>query len=118
MATMEMFRKDDNARAFEADQVIFNEGDAGDVVYVLVEGEIDLSVRGMVVETLTVDSMFGEMALLGKEPRVVTAIAKTNCSIAAIDEKRFLFLVQPTPYFALQLMRTMAERLRNIDQRL
>lgn len=118
MATMEMFRRDDNARAFEAGQTIFKEGDAGDVMYVLVEGEIDLSVRGIVVETLAVGSMFGEMALLGKEPRTATAIAKTNGTITPIDEKRFLFLVQQTPYFALQLMRTMAERLRNMDQRL
>jgi CRP-like cAMP-binding protein len=39
-------------------------------------------------------------------------VATTRCEFVAIDEKRFQYLVQQTPYFATQVMRVMAERLR------
>ena len=45
-------------------------------------------------------------------PRSATAITRTDAELVPIDEKRFLFLVQQTPFFALQVMRVMAERLR------
>ena len=49
--------------------------------------------------------------------RVATATAQTACRVAEIPEKRFLFLVQQTPYFSLQIMRVMAERLRRMNER-
>ena len=43
-------------------------------------------------------------------------LATTDCEFVAVDEKRFQFLVQQTPYFATQVMRVMAERLRAVNQ--
>ena len=43
-------------------------------------------------------------------------IAVTDCEFVAVDEKRFQFLVQQTPFFATQVMRMMAERLRKTNQ--
>ena len=56
--------------------------------------------------------MFGEMALIDREPRSATAIAETDCELVVIDKRRFWFLVQETPYFAEIVMRVMADRLR------
>jgi CRP-like cAMP-binding protein len=53
----------------------------------------------------------GEMALLGDHRRTATAIAATDLRLAAINERRFLFLVQQTPYFALHIMRVLAARI-------
>ena len=50
-------------------------------------------------------------------PRTATAIAKTACKLAVIPEKRFLFMVQTTPHFALQIMKVMADRLRKMNER-
>ena len=47
--------------------------------------------------------------------RVRTDVPVTACKLIAIPEKRFLFLVQQTPYFSLQIMRVMAERLRKMN---
>lgn len=58
------------------------------------------------------------MALIDRNTRSATAVAKTACKLVPIDEKRFKFLVQQTPNFALQLMRIIAERLRRMDERL
>jgi CRP-like cAMP-binding protein len=118
MSGMELFRREENAIQFQEGTTIFSEGDTGDHMYVVVEGEVELFVRGTKVERLEPGGIFGEMALLGHEPRSATAVAGPGCKIAPIDEKRFLFLVQQTPYFAIQLMRVLADRLRRMDLRL
>jgi CRP-like cAMP-binding protein len=46
------------------------------------------------------------------KPRSALAIARIDCRLVPIDEKRFTFLVQQTPYFSIQVMRVIAERLR------
>jgi len=41
-------------------------------------------------------------------------VAKTDCRLVPINEKRFLILVHQTPIFALLVMKTLAERLRRM----
>ncbi len=55
------------------------------------------------------------MALVDKASRIATAVAKTPVKLAVISEKRFLFLVEQTPYFALQVMKVMSDRLRRMN---
>ena len=85
---------------YQKGEVIFSEGDKGD--------ERD----GKIVETLSPGGIFGEMALIDGSPRAATARAKTACEVAPITEKSFLFLVHETPFFAIAVMRALAERLR------
>ena len=89
---------------FKAGEVVFAEGDEGDKMYVIRSGHV--------VETLAPGGIFGEMALIDGSPRAATARAKTACDVAPITEKSFLFLVHETPFFAIAVMRTLAERLR------
>ena len=117
MVTIDLFHNSDDTLDFAAGKTIFSEGDVGDLMYVVTDGEVDLLVKGKLVEQLAAGGVLGEMALIGKGARSATAIAKTACKLAPIDEKRFKFLVQQTPNFALQLMRIIAERLRRMDER-
>lgn len=103
--------------AFSAGQAIFREGDHGDAMYVVKEGEVSIVVHDKVIETVGPGEVVGEMALIDKRPRSATAMAKTDCRVVRIDEQRFTFLVQQTPYFALEVMRAMASRLRRMDAR-
>ena len=59
-----------------------------------------------------VDQFFGEMALIDLEARSATAVAKTDCSLVPINEKRFLYMVEETPFFAITVMRVLSRRLR------
>jgi CRP-like cAMP-binding protein len=52
------------------------------------------------------------MAVIDREPRSASAVARSACGLVAIDKRRFWFLVQETPYFAEIVMRVMADRLR------
>jgi CRP-like cAMP-binding protein len=100
---------------FAAGDVVFAEGDKGDVMYVVRSGEVDIVKNNKVMETLGPGGVFGEMALIDGSPRVATVRAKTDCVLAPINEKSFLFLVHETPYFAIAVMRTLANRLRRMD---
>lgn len=100
---------------FTAGSIIFSEGDRGEAMFIVKEGEVELRVHGKVVETVVKDNFFGEMALLDGESRTATAIARTDCKLVPIDKRRFMFMVQETPFFALLVMKTLSSRLRNID---
>jgi len=93
-------------------EVVVAEGDKGEHMYVVRSGEIEIERNGQVIETLSGGGIFGEMALIDGSPRSATARAKTDAEVAPINEKSFLFLVHETPFFAIAVMRTLAERLR------
>jgi CRP/FNR family cyclic AMP-dependent transcriptional regulator len=121
MSAQKMLRVPHNWReavSYTAGQTIFDEGQAGDQMYVVLEGEVDLFIRGRAVETLGEGGVLGEMALLEAAPRTASAVARTNCKLVPVTQKRFNLLVQHTPDFALQIMRVMAGRLRAMDARL
>jgi CRP/FNR family cyclic AMP-dependent transcriptional regulator len=99
-------------QSFAPGAAIFTEGDKGDKMFVIRSGEVTIELGGKVIETLSAGAIFGEMALIDGSPRSATARAKTACEVAPINEKSFLFLVHETPFFAIAVMRTLAERLR------
>jgi len=99
-------------RDFKAGDVIFREGDPAGELFIIQSGEIEIRLGNRVLETLPQYSIFGEMALIDSAPRSATAVAATDAKLVPISEKQFLFLVSNTPYFALNVMRIMARRLR------
>ena len=73
---------------------------------------------GRSLGTLSAGAIVGEMALIDKNaPRSATIIAKTDCRLAPIDEKRFEWMVAQTPSFALHVMRVLVDRLRRTTER-
>ena len=109
---MPLFRNVKNTVTFHAGDTIFNEGDAGDVAYVVLEGELEIMLHAAHLDTAFPGSIVGEMALIDNAPRSGTVIAKTDVRLAAIAQKEFTFMIQETPYFALHVMHIMANRLR------
>jgi CRP-like cAMP-binding protein len=92
--------------------VIFREGEQAEELFVIKSGYVRIQIGYREIADLTTDSIFGEMALIDSEPRSATAVAITDVELVPISEKQFLFLVSQTPYFALKVMRTLAQRLR------
>src|SRR5215831_10345354 len=99
-------------RDLKAGEVIFREGDPAHELFIIQSGEIEIRLGNRVLETLPQYSIFGEMALIDSSPRSATAVAVTDTKLVSVSEKQFLFLVSNTPYFALNVMRIMARRLR------
>jgi CRP/FNR family transcriptional regulator, cyclic AMP receptor protein len=101
-----------DALPFKAGSVIFREGDEARELFVIKSGQVRIQIGNKTVTELGADSIFGEMALIDNEPRSATAIAVTDAELVPVSEKQFLFLVSQTPYFALKVMRVLAQRLR------
>ncbi|MEZ4862418.1 MAG: cyclic nucleotide-binding domain-containing protein [Caldilineaceae bacterium] len=116
MELLNLFRQTEDKKTFAAGETIFSAGDVGAMMYVVLEGEVEVSLHGAPIETIEPGAIFGELSLVDQSLRSATAIAKTDCVLAPINERRFLFLVQETPYFALHVMSIMAERLRRRTQ--
>ncbi len=87
-------------------------------MYAVLDGKVDIVIHDQVVETVEAGGVFGEMALIEEKARNATALVKADVKLVSIDRRRFLFLVQQNPFFAIQLMTVMAERLRRMDERL
>jgi CRP/FNR family transcriptional regulator, cyclic AMP receptor protein len=114
---LDLFATESNPRVYEAGDTIFSAYDMGSEMYVVLDGEVELAIGSNVIETLGPGEPFGEMALIDQAPRVATAIAKSRCTLAVIPERRFLFMLQTAPEFALQIMKVMADRLRKMNAR-
>jgi CRP-like cAMP-binding protein len=118
MPTTHLFEHATDARGVSAGTVIFDVGDARDYMYAVVAGQVEIYVNGHLVETVGPGGIFGEMALIDKEARTGRAVAKTDAKVVAVDERRFLFLVQQTPNFAIHLLRVLSDRLRRMDRKM
>lgn len=99
-----------------AGDVIFAEGDAGKCMYILRSGEVEIRRGETVVERVGPGGIFGEMSLIDGSPRSAEARAATDCELLEIDEKTFVYLVHEAPYFALDVMRTLAARIRSMNE--
>jgi CRP/FNR family cyclic AMP-dependent transcriptional regulator len=99
-------------RDYKAGETIFREGDSGTEFYVVQQGRVRILSGNRLLETLGGNEIFGEMALIDSGPRSATVVADTDVTVAPITEKQYLFLVRHTPYFALKVMRVLANRLR------
>ena len=115
MNPAELFRQDSNTLQLAPGDFLFREGDKGDNMYVLLEGEVDIFLGDFVLETATPGSLLGEMALIDDSPRAANAVAKTSAKLAKIDKRRFLFLIQQTPNFATHVMKELADRIRHMN---
>ena len=113
--TIDLFKNDKNFIIIPAGEEIFLQGGVADRMYVILEGEVEVSIDGKLIDRTRAGGIVGEMALISSSPRSATAIAKTECKVVEVDEKRFTFLVQQTPYFAISVMKIMIERIRKLD---
>ena len=111
----ELFRFETGLVAVLAGKPLFTAGEPGDRMYVLMEGDAVVMVGDTVVERALPGALLGELALIEQAVRSATVTATTDCQFLPIDARRFQFLVQQTPNFALHVMRTMADRLRRVD---
>jgi CRP-like cAMP-binding protein len=111
-----LFSRETNVVSLRPDETLFQKGDPAGHLYVVLSGELRIGDGNSIYETLSAGGIVGEMALIDHAPRSATVTASTECTLVQIDEKRFLFLVQQTPMFALNLMRLMSRRLRRMNE--
>jgi len=113
-----LFDNETDVLVLKPGQELFRKGEAASHLYIVKSGELQIVDAGQVFETVPAGGIVGEMALISDDDRSATARAVGECVVVPIDRKRFLFLVQQTPFFALKVMRVMCRRLKAMNQRI
>jgi CRP/FNR family cyclic AMP-dependent transcriptional regulator len=110
---LDIFRHEPEVVSLQPGEFLFRPGDAsGAHMFAIIEGEIEISRNGEVIARLGPGELVGEMALFDPGPRVVDAKALTPVRAAVVAQKRFMFLVQQHPVFAIDMLRMVATRIR------
>ncbi|CAN5732422.1 hypothetical protein BH11MYX2_BH11MYX2_10960 [soil metagenome] len=95
----------------DPDEVLFNEGDAGECLYVVSEGEVVVESGGNELARLGPGSFFGEVALITDQPRSATVRAVTRVEALAIDRDVVRDAAAEEPDIVNTLLRFVRERL-------
>jgi CRP/FNR family transcriptional regulator, cyclic AMP receptor protein len=114
---LNQFRHETKIVKLAPGQALFREGEPAACMYVVRSGTVRVSTGTTVLEEFGPGSILGEMALIEDSPRSATVTAVSDCEIAVVDRHRFLFLVQQTPSFALNVMKVLSHRLREMNRR-
>jgi len=89
-----------------------------DKMYLLLEGQVNLTAKGQLLGGVKVGEIFGEMAAMTASPRSATAVAKSQCRVISLDDKAFNNGLQNKPEFALMMMAVLIQRLRGMIAKL
>ena len=116
MKIQNIFESETRPGSFPAGSIIFQEGQPGDEMYIVKQGEVELRVHGRIVEVVGPGGFFGEMAVIEGGQRSATALAKSDCVLMPVNLKRFEFMVHEIPSFAVEVMRGLARRLRSFNE--
>ena len=112
-----LFGDDTQTVSLNAGEALFQKGDPATTAFIVKSGALQILDGNHVFETLGEGGILGEMALVDHGVRSATVKAIAPAQLIPIDEKRFLFMVQQTPFFAIRVMRVMGARLRAMNER-
>jgi CRP/FNR family cyclic AMP-dependent transcriptional regulator len=108
--------------AFPAAHVLFREGDMGDAAYIIMEGAADVTVTSpagpVLVATLGRNAFVGEIAILCDVPRTATVTANERLVCLRISKELFLRLINEFPQMAVSVVRELARRLEQTNNKL
>ncbi|MFY7696373.1 MAG: Crp/Fnr family transcriptional regulator [Cyanobium sp.] len=99
-----------------AGSTVFKAGESGDCMFGLLEGTVDLTWNGESGhESIEAGDVFGAGALVTPEHRRFgNAVAQTDCKLLVMNKEKFLFAVQESPMFAIELLGSIDQRLRDL----
>jgi CRP/FNR family transcriptional regulator, cyclic AMP receptor protein len=118
MNPADLFAHQNDATTLAPGETLFKKGDAGDAMFVVLDGALDIQVGDKVVETARRGALIGEMALIDQAPRNATVTAREPSRLAKVDQRRFHFLIQQNPFFATHVMKELVDRIRVMNKML
>jgi CRP-like cAMP-binding protein len=100
--------------AYPAGSVVFNKGDPGTCMYVVQSGVIEMVIGDTVIEVCGANEAIGFMSMIDGAPRSSTARVREAVELSIIDQRKFRFMVDEVPNFAVYVMGAMARRIRGM----
>lgn len=95
--------------------VLCEEGKVGGEFFIVADGKATATLRGDLLATFGPGSFFGEMSLLDHGPRAATVTAESEMTLLVLDPRAFDSLIKDTPSVAYKVLRTLAERIRDLE---
>lgn len=111
-----LFGKETETRHLDPSALLFAKGDEAREMYIVKSGELQIFDGNFVLETLHPGDVVGEMALVDQSPRSASVKALTPAEVIPINEKRFLWMVEQTPFFAVRMLKVLTARLRKANE--
>jgi len=109
-------------REYANGEVIVRQGEAGDCMFVIQQGEVEAFAEAdgteLRLRVMGPNEFFGEMALFEKEIRTATIRAVGPARVLTVDKKNFLGGIHEDPSLAVRLVKTMSHRIRDLTDRL
>jgi CRP-like cAMP-binding protein len=104
---------------YQDGQVIVRQGEVGDCMYVIQEGQVEVVADEDGTEVrlavLGERDFFGEMAIFGREVRMATVRALGPVRVLTVDKKTFLRRIHKDPSLAYHIVQTLSQRIRELD---
>lgn len=116
MDFLKLFEHWQNIESFDAGDVIFSEEDRADALFVILSGQVELTLRGYSLGTQGMGSIIGEMAIIPSEFRNETARALDAVRLARVERDEFNELIRQHAEFSMHAMAELARRLRAVDK--
>jgi CRP/FNR family transcriptional regulator, cyclic AMP receptor protein len=101
----------------EQGTLIFQEGETGDCMYIIFNGEVEIHKGKTSLAVLQEKEVFGELSLLDAETRSASATAKTDCLLFKIDQEPFYELIEARPEVAMGFIKILCKRLRMLNNK-
>jgi CRP/FNR family cyclic AMP-dependent transcriptional regulator len=105
----------------DAGSILFQAGDAGDSMYLIEDGQVQISMRSsdgedLILAVLGPGDFFGEMALIDGKPRSAHAMVCESSRLAVLSRQHFLSFLSSSPNVAVEMLTALTRRLRRTDE--
>ena len=120
---IKMISKITYVKAFDKGYVVFQEGDKGDALYVILNGKVKISLfdengREYILDVIGKDGFFGELSLIDELPRSANVVTTEDAEFLIVRRHDFTKLLIENPKITINILKTLSGRLRAADERI
>jgi CRP-like cAMP-binding protein len=116
MNLLELFQDWEDVVQFKSNTELFSEHSPADVMYVILSGDVELTLKGEPLGAEGSGGIVGEMAMINSATRSATATTINKVTAARLNRDQFRNMIRQNPDFALHVMSVLANRLRAINE--
>ena len=114
---MRMFaRNAGTTLSYQPGSMIFKEGDTGNHVYIIQSGVVEIVAGDKVADVCGQNDALGFMTVIDGGVHTASARVRETAEISIIDDRKFRFMIDEVPNFALYIMKAMAHRIRGMRE--
>lgn len=104
--------------SFPANHTIFEQGEEGRSLYIVVSGRVRVHVGDRDLVKLDQGAFFGEMSLFDAEPRSASVTTIETCDCLTLNQLQLIDAIEETPEIAVNITRSLSSRIRELNSKI